>query len=194
MAWAALTAFLISFGILFIAELGDKTQLVILTLACRGCNSKQLAAGAVTGFAVIVFLGGLLAVLLAEVLDFFWISLISGIAFILIGALQIFALIRKKEEKEEAPKARSDNPFVAGFLAIVIMEMGDKTQLMTIMLAATSVSVVGTLVGAWAALSTLAIIGAFAGDWLSKKVPKEKMDWIAAILFILIGLLILFVN
>lgn len=198
MEW--LSAFFIAFGIVFIAELGDKTQLIILTLATKGYKTKWLAFGAVLGFGVIVFLGCIIALLISKYLDLKWISVASGIIFAVLGTFQLRKLIldRKKgigedpsDEKEEMPKMQPNNSFLMGFVAIVTMELGDKTQLMTIMLAAQSVSVVGTLLGSWVALSSLAVFGAFAGEWLSKKISKEKVDWIAAILFLIIGIVII---
>ena len=193
MAWEWLTAFSIAFGLIFVAELGDKTQLIILSLASKGYNSKKLALGAVCGFAVIVFVGGVLALLLAQYIDLMWITLISGIVFVIIGLFQIISLIRNNEqeescEDEKVMKKSFSNAFAAGFIAIFTMELGDKTQVMTILLAASSSSVFGTLVGSWVALSLLAVIGAFAGEWLQKRVPKRKIDWIAAVLFTAIGI------
>ncbi len=191
------TALFIAFGIIFIAELGDKTQLVILTLATRGHNVKLLAAGACSGFAIIVFLGGVIAVVLSAFFDLAWIAIASGIAFIIIGLLQLYQLWKAHKatstegEGEREPEMRARNSFLVGMLAIVSMELGDKTQLMTIMLAATSGSLFGTLLGSWAALSSLAIIGAFAGGWLARKVPKRKMDLVAAVLFVGIGVIVL---
>lgn len=193
MAWEWFTAFGIAFGLIFVAELGDKTQLIILSLASKGYSPKKLALGAVCGFAVIVFVGGLLALLLAQYIDLMWITLISGIVFVVIGLFQIISLIRNGEpeeccDDEKVMKRTFSNAFAAGFIAIFTMELGDKTQVMTILLAASSSSVVGTLIGSWVALSILAIIGAFAGEWLQKRVPKRKIDWIAALLFTAIGI------
>nr|MDO8117046.1 TMEM165/GDT1 family protein [Candidatus Sigynarchaeota archaeon] len=146
------TAFFVAFGLIFIAELGDKTQLVILTLATRGYNVKLLAAGACSGFAIIVFLGGIIAVVLSAFFDLAWIAIASGIAFVIIGLVQLYQLWKARtsgggetgEEKEPEVKAR--NSFLVGIIAIISMELGDKTQLMTIMLAATSGSLFGTLI------------------------------------------------
>ena len=203
-----LSTFFVAFGLLFIAELGDKTQLIILTLASQGRSSKKLAIGATGGFGVIVLLGGLIAVLLNNTMELSWISLISGGIFIIIGAFQCISLFRdsKKQGALAEPEGETDEKFDKitgknqksdlwiGFIAIVSMELGDKTQVMTIVLAASSLFPVATLLGAWAALSLLAVIGAFAGIWLSKKVPKKTIDWIASLLFLVIGLVMVISN
>ena len=235
-----------AFGLLFLAELGDKTQLIILTLASKGKSSRKLALGAASGFAIIVLLGGAIALLLNNVLDISWITLISGFIFIIIAIVQLYPLIKEeissmdktnglksekldsKEEKDHQnekvggeigdkreiveneilsvekrsiektsnekfnEKLKSD--FMIGLFAIMSMELGDKTQIMTIVLAASSTAPVATLMGSWVALTLLAVIGAYAGNWVSKKVPKKTMDWIASFLFLVIGIIIVAAN
>ena len=70
------------------------------------------------------------------------------------------------------------------------MEIGDKTQVMTIVLAIHSSNPWVTLLGAWVALSLLAVIGAFLGEKLSKKVSKTMIDWVSSIIFLVIGLIL----
>lgn len=71
------------------------------------------------------------------------------------------------------------------------MEMGDKTQVATVFLATASDSLAGTLLGAWLALTLLAVIGAFAGDRLAGKLPKLALDGVSACLFLLVGTLVI---
>lgn len=196
-----LNAFFVAFGLIFIAELGDKTQLIILSLACKGHSPNKLALGAVLGFAVVVFLGGFLALIITQYIDLIWITLTAGVIFVIIGIIQFIGLIRNhnvkiEPESEDAKSqkilnSKMQSSVAIGFLAIFSMEMGDKTQVMTILLAATSVSLYGTLIGSWIALSLLAIIGAVAGEWLAKKVPKRKLEWVATSAFIIIGIIMI---
>ncbi len=198
--------FFAAFGLVFLMELGDKTQLVIIVLSTRNFKPKWLALGAVTGFLVIVAIGGVIASLLSEFIPLNVISLISGIGFIVLGAYQGTSMLityvkeRKKKYCEDGEEMveiedkkfikKSKNSFLVGLLAILSMEIGDKTQIATIMLASTASSYLGSLTGSWLALSSLAIIGAFAGSWISKKIPKKVMDIIAVILFVIIGIII----
>jgi putative Ca2+/H+ antiporter (TMEM165/GDT1 family) len=199
--------FFAAFGVVFLMELGDKTQLVIIILSTRDFKPKMLALGAVTGFLIIVAIGGLIASLLSELIPLNIISLISGIGFIILGSYQGISLLvtylnEKKnkycidgeeivEIQEKKFLKNSKNSFLVGFLAILSMEIGDKTQIATIMLASAATSYYGSLLGSWFALSSLAIIGAFAGAWISKKIPKKIMDIAASILFIGIGTVII---
>ncbi|MHA1820513.1 MAG: TMEM165/GDT1 family protein [Promethearchaeota archaeon] len=199
-----LNALIIAYGLVFIAEIGDKTQLIILTLAMKGYSSKSLSFGAILGFGIIVFLGGLISILLSKFIKIIILNLVSGIFFIIVGLLQIVALLKKSKGRETNSKnsgkingaqnemvEKSRNAAIMGFFSIITMEMGDKTQIMTIVLASTSSSVIGTLLGSWLALSSLALIGAFSGVWLTKRISKNKIDWIGACLFLGIGILIL---
>ncbi|MHA1683236.1 MAG: TMEM165/GDT1 family protein [Promethearchaeota archaeon] len=202
-----LIALLSAFGIIFVMELGDKTQLVIFTLCTRKYSAKILALGACAGFTIVVILGGLIATIISGIFSLSWISLVSGTIFIILGIIQALNLIkeRKRERiegcsegteaaigagKDSPPKIKSTNSFVIGMVSIISMEMGDKTQVATILLASTSGYMVATLLGSWLALSLLAVIGAFAGYTIAKKVPKKYMDIIATILFIGIGIFI----
>ncbi len=192
----------IAFGFIFINELGDKTQIIILCLATKAhYSSKKLAMGAVTGFAAVVTLGGIIALLLSTFIQMDWITFASGSVFVILGTVQIIKWSREQQEKhardlecddEEAKKyEKTTNSFLTGFLAIVSMELGDRTQVATILLASTSASFAGTLVGSWAALSLLAVIGALAGQWIAKKVPVHVMEILSAIVFVIIGAIML---
>ncbi|MFX0101853.1 MAG: TMEM165/GDT1 family protein [Candidatus Hodarchaeota archaeon] len=187
---------------IFVMELGDKTQLIILTLATRDLSAKKLALGAMAGFAVIVSIGGVIASLLSQLISLEWISVASGVVFIILGALQLYNTLKpRKETNKDENKLdekhgkkiyeRSKYSFLTGFIAIVSMELGDKTQIATILLASTSSSFIGTLIGSWIALSLLAVIGAFAGKWISEKLPKKAMDMISGLLFLGIGIIII---
>ena len=197
-----LTALAIAFGFIFINELGDKTQIIILCLATKEQYSpKKLALGAVSGFAVVVTLGGIIALLLSTFIQMDWITLVSGCVFVALGAVQIVKWFKEQKGKhendltcdeEEAKRfEKTSSSFLSGFLAIVSMELGDKTQVATILLASTSASFIGTLVGSWAALSVLAVIGALAGQWIAKKVPTHVMEILSSIVFVVIGAIML---
>jgi putative Ca2+/H+ antiporter (TMEM165/GDT1 family) len=198
-----LNAMFTAFGVIFIAELGDKTQLIILTLATQKHAPKKLAIGATMGFAIIVFLGGFISTILTQLIDLNILVIIAAFIFIAIGGVQLITLIRHAVKKKgimnnttdndeidtSRIESKTKNTFLMGFLAIIMMEMGDKTQLMTVLLASTSSSFFGTLIGSWLALSILAIIGAFMGEFVAKKVPKYIIEWVSAFLFTIIGVL-----
>ncbi|MBD3193600.1 MAG: hypothetical protein GF317_00990 [Candidatus Lokiarchaeota archaeon] len=194
--------FLYAFSLIFIAELGDKTQLVMFYLSSKGYNSRLLILGGITGFLIILFLGGAIALILSNFINPNWISLISGLVFLILGSYQLIQLLRTARKttvkqsditnnNQENEDKVDSNAFIIGFISIFSMELGDKTQLLTILLASASSNIIATLLGAWIALSLLAIIGVVAGSFISKKVPQKYLDYFTSILFIIIGLIVI---
>ncbi|HEY0088817.1 MAG TPA: TMEM165/GDT1 family protein [Candidatus Lokiarchaeia archaeon] len=84
MEWLIL---LLAFGIIFLGELGDKTQLIVFNLSLEHNKAYKIGIGATLGFAVIVSIGVFLGMLITEFIPLFIIALISGFVFILIGLL-----------------------------------------------------------------------------------------------------------
>jgi len=84
-----IAGFLIVYGILFIGELGDKTQLIVFNLALEYKKFYKVGIGATLGFAVIVTIGILFGSLITEFVPLGFISLISGLLFIAIGLIEL---------------------------------------------------------------------------------------------------------
>ncbi len=205
----------IAYGILFIGELGDKTQLIVFNLALEYKKFYKVGIGATLGFAVIVTVGILFGSIITEFIPLNLISLISGLIFIAIGLFELRNIkslylnerglksvdnITKhnNDEKEgtESKKAvkfawLKKNPYLAGFGFIFLMELGDKTQLLTITLASIYVAPFEVWLGAFLALTSVAWIGIFAGAAIAKKVPKFYLKVVAVSIFILVGVLVL---
>ena len=207
--------FLIAYGILFIGELGDKTQLIVFNLALEYKKFYKVGIGATLGFAVIVTIGILFGSIITEFVPLGFISLISGLLFIAIGLIElrnikslylnerrlksdnknIIQTNGEKEEIESKDVAKfawlKKNPYIAGFGFIFLMELGDKTQLLTITLASIYAAPLEVWLGAFLALVSVAWIGIFAGAAIAKKVPKFYLKVIAVSIFILVGILVL---
>jgi putative Ca2+/H+ antiporter (TMEM165/GDT1 family) len=204
--------FFISFGVLFLGELGDKTQLIVFNLAIEHEKSYKVGIGATFGFAAIVALGVFFGVVITQIIPLFIISVISGIVFIVIGLLKTRGLKQLYQErkllkddrdtidnrsdigKEEMPSKLSKfrkNPYFAGFIFIFLMELGDKTQILTITLASIYPYPLEVMLGSFLALVSLAWMGAFFGAIISRKVPKFHLNVVSIAIFIFIGILIL---
>ncbi len=206
--------FLIAYGILFIGELGDKTQLIVFNLALEYKKFYKVGIGATLGFAVIVTIGILFGSLITEFVPLALISVISGLLFIAIGLFELRNIKSlylnersiksdgknmqnngEKEEIESKDVAKfawlKKNPYIAGFGFIFLMELGDKTQLLTITLASIYAAPIEVWLGAFLALTSVAWIGIFAGAAIAKKVPKFYLKVVAVSIFILVGVLIL---
>jgi len=206
--------FLIAYGILFIGELGDKTQLIVFNLALEYKKFYKVGIGATLGFAVIVTIGILFGSIITEFVPLGLISLISGLLFIAIGLIELRNIKSlylnersiksdsknkqnngEKEEIESKDVAKfawlKKNPYIAGFGFIFLMELGDKTQLLTITLASIYAAPIEVWLGAFLALTSVAWIGIFAGAAIAKKVPKFYLKVVAVSIFILVGVLVL---
>lgn len=210
-----IAVFLITYGVLFIGELGDKTQIIVFNLALEYKKFYKVGIGATFGFAVIVTIGILFGSLITEFVPLSLISLISGILFIAIGLFELRDIksiylnerkLRSKTEnnyqdiKEKKGLESKDsekfawlkkNPYLAGFGFIFIMELGDKTQLLTITLASIHAAPIEVWLGAFLALISVAWIGIFAGGLIAKKVPKFYLKVVAVSIFIIVGILVL---
>jgi len=209
---------IITYGILFAGELGDKTQLIVFNLALEYPKFYKVGIGASIGFAAIVTFGVFFGALITAFVPVFIISIISGILFIIIGLFEsrnLKMLYREKKgvnidsqniqhnivsEKSSEITMESKftklkrNPYLAGFAAIFIMELGDKTQLLTISLTSLYAAPLEVWIGSFLALITVAWIGILLGGFIARKVPKFYLKLISVVLFIFVGVLILFTS
>ncbi len=201
---------LITFGILFLGELGDKTQLIVFNLTLEHEKSYKVGIGATLGFALIVSLGVIIGTFIAQLVDLSIITLLSGILFLVIGLFGLPKIKKYYHERQEKKvnnkiidnssgkkdsneiltfklsKLKS-NAYFAGFLFIFIMELGDKTQLLTISLTSSFSSPLEVWIGSFLALITLAWMGVFLGAIIAKKVPKLYLALLSTTIFISIG-------
>lgn len=178
-----ITIFLISFGLIFTAELGDKTQLMVLTLALR-YGGRPVLAGAFLAFALLSGSAAIVGKGLGELLDQELITRISAWVFIAFG---VYMLFRKQEEEEEEVKQSSRAGFAAAFGMIAISEMGDKTQIGTLLLSVKYQSFVAVFLGSLAALTAATLLGVLVAGRLHKHIPTRYISPLAGVLFILLG-------
>ncbi|MFW9866894.1 MAG: TMEM165/GDT1 family protein [Candidatus Thorarchaeota archaeon] len=200
---------LITYGLLFLGELGDKTQLIVFNLALEYKKFYKLGIGITLAFALLVSIGVFFGAIITKFLPLFLISIISGIVFLIIGFLEALNLrrlylqkksiqenneISKNLEKEADIQQKysklKKNPYLAGFIYIFLMELGDKTQLLTISLSAIFPPTEVWL-GSFLALISVAWIGIFLGALIARKVPKFYLKLISTLIFIIVGILII---
>ncbi|MFE9483281.1 TMEM165/GDT1 family protein [Streptomyces spororaveus] len=168
----------IAFGVVFLAELPDKTALAGLMLGTR-YRASYVFAGVAAAFAVHVALaiaaGSVLALLPHRL-----VQAVVGILFLLGAAM----LLLKKDDGDEEVKPPADQSFWkvsgAGFMLILVAEFGDLTQIMTANLAARYDDPVSVGIGAVLALWAVAGIGILGGRTLMKYVPLRLITKIAA--------------
>ena len=97
--------FLTTFGILFLGELGDKTQLIVFNLSLEQEKPYKIGIGATIGFAVIVSLGVFIGAVITKIIPLSIINIISGIVFIVVGLLGIPG-IKKNQIPSGNPRPR----------------------------------------------------------------------------------------
>ncbi len=89
------------------------------------------------------------------------------------------------------PQNRANSVFLSTFITIFLAEMGDKTQLATLLMTAQSHAPLSVLLGSGLALIATSLVGVLLGRWLSKVIAPETLDILAAVLMLLIAILLL---
>ncbi|MET9700945.1 TMEM165/GDT1 family protein [Streptomyces sp. NPDC006529] len=168
----------IAFGVVFLAELPDKTALAGLMLGTR-YRASYVFVGVAAAFAVHVAL----AIAAASVLTLLPHRLVQAVVGVLFLAGAAMLLLKKNEEDEEV-KEPADQSFWkvagAGFMLILVAEFGDLTQIMTANLAARYDDPVSVGIGAVLALWAVAGIGILGGRTLMKYIPLRLITKVAA--------------
>ena len=172
--------FLLSFGLIFVAELGDKTQLVALTLATRFRAGVVLA-----GIFVATLLVHLLSVAIGgftgTVLPSGWIELLSGLAFIGFG---LWTIRGDQLDEDKGAIQSLASPFLIVTITFFLAELGDKTMLGTVTLAA-SYSWAPVWIGSTLGMVLSDGLAIWVGQALGKKLPGRAIKiWAAGIFFV----------
>jgi putative Ca2+/H+ antiporter (TMEM165/GDT1 family) len=174
-----------SFGIIALAELGDKTQVTIMCLSANK-RVKSVFVGAIVAFALVDGISALIGGTIAAFIPTQWVGIGAGVAFLVFG---VYSLLSKTEEV----KVNNSSLNIArSFSLIALMELGDKTQLSVIALAAEYDAPLMVFVGVMSALALLTIIGILVGSVISRFVPMKYIKVGSSLVFILFGVLFLF--
>lgn len=181
----SLTVTAVVFGVVFLAELPDKTALAGLVLGTR-YRASYVFAGVAAAFALHVALavaaGSVLTLLPQQI-----VHALTGVLF-LGGAAML--LLKKDEGEEEVRKPENQSFWKvsgAGFMLILVAEFGDLTQIMTANLAARYDDPLSVGLGAVLALWSVAALGIVGGKALMKRVPLKLITQIAALLMLGLG-------
>jgi putative Ca2+/H+ antiporter (TMEM165/GDT1 family) len=182
-------AFLVSTGLVAIAEIGDKTQLLALCLAARWRRPGPILLGIFVATIANHALAAMLGALAGAFFEGPWMKWVLGLAFL---AFAVWALVPDKFEDDDCPPERTGRSvFIATAIAFFLVEMGDKTQVATVALAARFQAVAlvaaGTTVGMMIANAPAVLIGEAA----STRLPLKTIRLVAAAAFAAIGLWIL---
>ncbi len=178
---------IISFLLISIAELGDKTQILTLTLAAKYPMEKVIY-GTFCASALLMFIAVLLGGIIKRLVPMIFISILAGAFFIIYGLMMI-APITKAEEKKEVgkPTIRSNDPFWIVFGSFFLAEIGDKTQLATFALTAKYGAPVQIWIGATLSIVLVNIFGIVIGNVLKNYLPERIINYLSGVVFILFG-------
>jgi Ca2+/H+ antiporter, TMEM165/GDT1 family len=183
--WAA---FWLSFGVVFVAELGDKSQLMALTFATR-YRAWPVLAG-ITAATTIVHLGSVaLGAGVSDVVPTDWVTVIAALAFFGFAAWTLRGDTLSEDERQKAQR-NTRSVFVAVGVAFFLAELGDKTMLATVTLATQHHWIpvwIGSTIGMVAA-DALAIV---VGRQLGTRLPDRAVRCGAAALFVIFGVWLL---
>ena len=180
-------AFLVSTGVVALAELGDKTQLLALVLAARFRKPVPIVFGILAATLLNHALAGAAGRWIATLVAPSTMRWILGLSFIVVA---VWMLIPDKYEEQTAKPPRF-GVFVTTLFSFFLLEMGDKTQIATVALAARYPSLLAVVAGTTLGMMIANVPAVFLGDALAGKIPLRLVHAIAAAIFLVLGILVL---
>ena len=182
-------AFLLSFGVILLAELGDKSQLMALAFATRFPAVSVLIAISIA--TLLVHLGSVaLGATVAIALPRNPIAIVAGIAFLVFAA---WTLRGDKLDEEEEAKARQQtrgSVIATVGTAFFLAELGDKTMLATVALA-TDHEAIGTWLGSTAGMVVADALAIGVGKVLGTRLPERTIRLGATVAFVVFGFILI---
>jgi putative Ca2+/H+ antiporter (TMEM165/GDT1 family) len=180
-----LEAFLISTGVVALAEIGDKTQLLAFILAARFRRPWPIIAGILAATIVNHALAGAAGAWLMALAGPVVMRWVLGVSFL---AMAAWTLVPDHvDEGEVAPRSRR-GVFLTTIVAFFLAEMGDKTQIATVALAAKYAMPVAVVAGTTLGMMIANVPAVFLGDRLLRRMPVRLVHGVAAALFAVLGI------
>ena len=199
MDWAT---FFSAFGLLFVGEFGDKTQLVVITQVCKHRRPWQVFLGGSLALAAVTGLGVAFGQVLGALVPELVMQYAAATAFVVMGLLVLYDLFRTRGQAEddacacptddgEGVSSRRQNwvAFSSTLGLLFVAELGDKSQLATLSMAAKSDSPWPVFAGAALALAAVTGLGALFGQGICRLIPERMLKLVSSIAFIGMGAL-----
>ena len=177
-------ALLVSIGIVALAEVGDKTQLLTLVLAARYKKPWPIVAGIFVATLVNHGIAGAVGAWLTMALGPDVMRWILGISFI---AMAAWMLMPDKLDDDAGASRKLGGVFVTTTVLFFLVEIGDKTQIATVALAARFDSLVAVVMGTTVGMILANAPVAFFGEALAKRLPVRAVHMVAALVFAALG-------
>ena len=182
-------ALLVSTGVIALAEIGDKTQLLAFILAARFKKPLPIIAGILAATLLNHGLAGLLGAWITTVISPDVMRWVLGGSFL---GMAIWTLIPDKINEEETQIANRLGVFGATFVTFFLAEMGDKTQIATVAIAAHYAAPLWVILGTTLGMLIADVPAVFVGNKFAAKIPMKLVHAIAAAIFAVLGLMTLF--
>jgi len=176
-------AFLISTGIVALAEIGDKTQLLALILAAKFRKPMPIIFGILIATIANHAFAGALGTWMTSILGPETLRWVLGVSFI---AMAIWILIPDKFDESETKQTRY-GVFVTTLVVFFLAEMGDKTQVATVALAAQYHAFIAVVAGTTLGMMIANVPAVLAGDKIAHKMPVRLVHALAAAIFAILG-------
>ncbi|MDP2768790.1 MAG: TMEM165/GDT1 family protein [Giesbergeria sp.] len=176
---------LVSTGVVALAEIGDKTQLLAFILAARFKKPVPIILGILAATVVNHGLAGALGAWITAVVSPEIMRWALGLSFI---GMAVWTMIPDKIEDEETQIAQRFGVFGATLITFFLAEMGDKTQIATVALAAHYAAPLLVVIGTTLGMLIADVPAVFVGDKLASKVPMKLVHSVAATIFALLGI------
>ncbi len=180
-------AFLVPLVSIAVMELGDKTQVAIIALSTTNRKPLLIFLGAMVAFSLVNGLGVLVGEGLLQIVPVSVLSKTSGLIFLLMG----FFLIVKKADTGRPSGRMSGGILSTAFISTFLAELGDKTQINTIALAAKYGAPAEVILGVMSALALVTGVGVALGAKFSERIPQNRMRIVAGALLMAMGALTL---
>lgn len=179
--------FFVSTGIVALAEIGDKTQLLALLLTTQFRRPVPIVLGILVATLANHTFAGAVGAWVATVLDPDILRWVLGLSFI---GMALWTLIPDKLDDDQPAKSQT-GVFVTTLIAFFLAEMGDKTQVATVALAAQYQALFWVVVGTTMGMMLANVPVVVFGEWLIRRIPVRTIHIVCAVLFAMMGALVL---
>lgn len=182
-----MSSFLLALGLIFAAELGDKSQLLVLAFAAR--FPLKVVVPAVFVATLLIHLASVsVGHAAGAVLPTFWTQLISGLAFLVFG---LWSLREDRHKADGAVPARTWGPFLTIAASFFLSELGDKTMLASVAIASREQSFLAVWLGSTLGMFFADAIALLAGYMLGSRLPANTLRYLSAAIFLITGAVVL---
>lgn len=182
---------LVSTGVVAVSEIGDKTQVLALLLASRFRRPVPIILGILVATLLNHAVAALAGSWVASVLDPAWLGWVVGLLFLGMAA---WALVPDKIEADEVRTGVAANAFLATAVAFFLAEMGDKTQIATVALAARFETVLPVVIGTTAGMMVADVPAVLFGHAAADRIEPRWVRVVAAAIFAGLGFVALLGN